>query len=68
MCCPITFPSKNDEQPANMHYLAAAKDIFVHWQNYGKAGLTSQTFLACIQTMSTVHKLSQYLHKKNKFS
>ena len=58
MCCPTTFPSKNDKQPANMQYLAAAKGIFVHWQNSGKVGFISQTFFACIQTMSTVRKLS----------
>ena len=37
---------------------------FQKLEKSGFAGLTDQTFLACIQTMSAVPELAQYLHKK----
>ena len=67
MCMPLMFSSEVEEQPPNLRYLEAARDIFRQWKQSGLAGLTDQTFLACIQTMSAVPELAQYLHEKFDF-
>ena len=47
--------------------LEAATDIFGQWEQSGLADLADQTFLACIQTVSAVVELAQYLHEKFDF-
>ena len=67
MCMPLMFSSEVEEQPPNLRYLEAATDIFRQRKQSGLAGLTDQTFLACIQTISAVPELAQYLDEKFDF-
>ena len=48
-------------------YLQQATEIFERWRSSRKAGLTSETFTACIQTMSAIRKLAAYLVKNYSF-
>ena len=59
---PMTFSSVTEQ--SNLSYRTKATNIFKNWKDSGFAGLTDQTFLACIQTMSAVPELAQYLHDK----
>ena len=65
MSVPMEF-DEEDEEHVNLSYLSAAKNIFIEWKKSGCSGLTDQTFLACIQTMSAVPELAKYLHEKLK--
>ena len=47
-------------------YLAAATNIFIKWKDSGCSGLTNQTFLAGIQTISAMPELAKYLQQKLK--
>ena len=58
----MTFPSETE--PPNICYLKETTNIFKDWKESCFAGLTDQTFLACIQTMSAVSELAQYQHEK----
>ena len=62
MYLPMKF--NTNEQPANVRYFSAAKNIFINWQQSGKMGLPETTFLACFQTMSAMPDLGKYLFKK----
>ena len=57
----------NEGDYASLLYLQQATEIFERWRSSRKAGLTSETFTACIQTMSAIPKLAAYL-VKNQFS
>ena len=50
-----------------MQYLRDAIAIFHNWQESSNSGLTSQTSMACIQTMGAVLALSEYLQSKHGF-
>ena len=67
MCEPIRFDEHGAISP-NLNYLLAATKLFVAWKNSGCSGLTDQTFLACIQTMTAIRDLAQYLHQKLQLS
>ena len=54
------------ERPTNLVYLVAAINIFIKWKDSGCSGLTNQTLLACIQTMSAIPELAKYLQQKPK--
>ena len=60
----MSFGDEADQ--TNLQYLSATTDVFVKWKESGCSGLTNQTFLACIQTMTAVPKLAQFLHEKLK--
>ena len=61
LCAPIRV----DE--VNLKYLEAASNIFIRWKQSGNAGLTHQTFCACIQSMSAISELAEHLKKKHGF-
>ena len=42
--------------------------MFVSWKDSKNAGLTRETFLACIQTMGAIPDLAMYLQEKHGFS
>ena len=42
--------------------------MFVRWRDSKNAGLTRETFLACIQTMGAIPDLAMYMHEKHGFS
>ena len=68
MNMPLKFSLMSDEQQANLSHLALAREIFIQWKESGYAGLTDQTFLACIQTISAVPELVLFLHRKFGFN
>jgi len=49
---------------AKLLHLQKAKKIFEQWQSSYRAGLTNETFTACIQTISTIPKPVAYLVEK----
>ena len=59
------------ESSASFHvglsYLQEATEIFKEWHSSRKAGLTTETFTACIQTMSALPELASFLIKKHGF-
>ena len=61
MCAPLRL---NEEGTANLEYLLRDTEIFQKWRNSNKSGLTTQTFSACIQTMSAVPELLQQLQNR----
>ena len=67
MCEPIRF-DEHGAISSNVNYPLAAIKLFVAWKNSGCSGLTDQTFLACIQTMTAIPDLAQYLHQKLQLS
>ena len=42
--------------------------MFSSWRDSRNAGLTRETFLACIQTMGAMPDLVMYLQEKHEFS
>ena len=59
MCMPMNF--EDNQANSNLDYLFAATNIFIEWKKSRfSQGLTDQTFLACIQTMSAVPELGRY--------
>ena len=57
-----------DEDQVSWRFLQKARDIFVEWKKAGTAGLTTETFTACIQSMSAMHELAVYLQLRHGFS
>ena len=59
------------ESSASFHvglsHLEEATEIFKEWHSSRKAGLTTETFTACIQTMSALPELASFLIKKHGF-
>ena len=65
---PFYLPLRaNEGDHAGLLYLQQATEIFERWRSSRKAGLTSETFTACIQTMSAIPKLAAYLVKNHSF-
>ena len=63
MCMPMNF--EDNQANSNLDYLSAATNIFIEWKKSRfSQGLTDQTFLACIQTISAVPELGRYLQCK----
>ena len=58
--------TNGDNNPAE-NYLFEAIDILTQWMKSGNMGLTTETFLACIQTMKGVLSLATYLHHTHGF-
>ena len=56
----LSYPLRIDEDHAGLQYLKRAKDIFVKWKESGTAGLTNETFTACIQTMNALPELVKH--------
>lgn len=46
-------------------YLEEAVTIFEEWQQSGQAGLSPDTFTACIHTITAALALSQYLQSRH---
>lgn len=68
MYAPMQISSS--EESSGLQYLKKAREIFVKWKASGNAGLTSETFLACIESMGAVPELTAkntYLQKKHRF-
>lgn len=51
-----------------MTFLEKAIDIFKQWKASGQAGLTSETFTACIQSMEAMMDLARHLISHHGFS
>ena len=66
MCEPLRH-SADDSQPC-AQYLKQATEIFIKWKLSRTAGLTSETFTACIQTMGAIPELATYLQERHGFS
>ena len=58
---PMYSTMKNAEESVSGTYLLEARQIFDEWRQTGIAGLTYETFAACIQTMGAVPELAEYL-------
>ena len=65
LCFPIDITNANH---AGLSYLQKAIEIFEDWRKSKRAGLTPETFLACLQTMKSIPKLADHLQKKHEFS
>ena len=50
-----------------LEFLKEATLIFKEWQKSGNSGLSAETFLACIQTMTAVPALAEYLQEQHGF-
>ena len=48
--------------------LQIVQEIFTKWKKSGNAGLTRETFLACIQSLGAFLELAKYLQQKHGFS
>lgn len=53
--------SSNDDS-IGFQYLEEAKHIFEDWKQSGLSGLTSETFVACTQTIGAIPDLVKYLY------
>ena len=51
----------------SLDFLLEAKQLFTEWRNSGIAGLTRETFLACLQSLEAMIELSIYLHNGHQF-
>ena len=58
---------KTENGHPGLDFLQDAIIIFEKWQQSRNAGLTSETFMACIQTMRAVTEMVQYLQDKHGF-
>lgn len=67
MCLPLQMQSDGTPGPT-LTYIVQAKDIFKKWKASGNAGLTNETFLACIQTIESMIELASHIHKVHGFS
>ena len=56
----------NDDHPG-LRYLEKATSIFQEWRRSGNSGLSKETFTACIQTMTAVPALLDYLQDRHGF-
>ena len=56
-----------DDCHSGLEFMKEATLIFKEWQKSGKSGLTAETFLACIQTITAVPALADYLQEQHKF-
>ena len=63
MSMPMAHNFKDKRLP-NLVYLAALTSIFIKWKDSGCSGLTNQTFLTYVQTMSAMPELAKYLQQK----
>ena len=62
MCKPL------EQDSTLLNFLIQAKEIFTSWRDSGNAGLTKETFLACIQSIGAMIELTSYLHLSIGFS
>ena len=60
--CPL---SSSDDDSIDFQYLEEAKHIFDEWKQSGLSGLTSETFLACTQTIGAIPELVKYLNAQH---
>ena len=58
---------KTENGHPGLDFLQEAIIISEKWQQSRNAGLTSETFMACIQTMRAVTEMVQYLQDKHGF-
>ena len=56
-----------DDGHSGLEFLKEATLIFKEWQKSGNSGLSAETFLACIQTMTAVPALAAYLQEQHGF-
>lgn len=56
-----------DGDHPGLQYLEEAKNILEEWKQTGNAGLTHETFSACIQTMGALPELAKYLLERHNF-
>ena len=57
--------SSSDDGSIGFQYLEEAKHIFDEWKQSGLSGLTSETFLACTQTIGAIPELVKYLNAQH---
>ena len=60
-------PLTSEDDHSGRIYLAKATKIFQEWKISGLAGLTTETFTACIQTMGALPELADYLIQQHGF-
>ena len=60
MCKPL------EQDSTSLNFLIQAKEIFTSWRDSGNAGLTKETFLACIQSIGAMIELTSYLHRRHR--
>ena len=65
LCFPIDITNANH---SGLSYLQKAIEIFEDWRESKRAGLTPETFLACLQIIKSIPKLADHLQKKHRFS
>ena len=58
---------KLEKDHPGLKYLEEARVIFQEWKQSGKAGLTTETFTACIQSMTAIPALAEYLLHEHGF-
>ena len=52
----------------DLQFLLESKKMLLQWKMSDLAGLTKETFLACIHTLETMVELTAYLQKNHGFS
>ena len=59
---------KSEDGHPGLQFLQEAIVIFEKWKKSRNAGLTSETFMACIQTMRAVTEMVEYLQDRHGFT
>ena len=62
LCTPLNIDDRN-----SLDFLIRAKEVFLRWRESHNAGLTKETFLACIQTIGAMIDLTKYLRDEHGF-
>jgi len=62
LCTPLSINKRK-----SLDFLIKAKDVFLCWRESGNAGLSKETFIACIQSFSAIIELTSYLHHQHGF-
>jgi len=61
-------PMRIEDGHPGLVYLKEAVEIFTEWKTSGRAGLSTETFTACIQSMGALQDLAIYLQEKHNLS
>ena len=59
------MPMRHEDGHVGLIYLQKAIAVFQKWKKSDKAGLTNETFAACLQSMGALPDLAAYLHSKH---
>ena len=63
MCIPLQH--SNGE---SFKFLVQSHEIWSQWKVSGKAGLTKETFLVCLQSIGCMIELVKYMHTTHNFA